>query len=73
MTDRDVEKNVPTAKFVETLRRLADSLEAGEPFRIQVANQRFTVPGDAVLAIEHEIEDGEVELAFELQFTQSED
>ncbi len=69
MSDRDIEKNVPTATFVETLRRLADSLEAGESFRIQVANKRFTVPADAVLAIEHEVEDGESELAFELQFT----
>jgi hypothetical protein len=30
---RDIEKHVPKAQFVETLRRLADALEAGDPFR----------------------------------------
>ncbi len=69
MADRDIEKNVPVAQFVETLRRLADAMEAGEPFRIQVANQRFTVPADAAIVIEHEVEDGEEELSFELQWT----
>lgn len=73
MADRDIEKNVPVTQFVETLRRLADSLEAGEPFRIQVQNQRFTVPADATIVIEHEVEDGEEELALELQWTSSDD
>ena len=69
MADRDIEKNVPVSQFVETLRRLADAMEAGESFRIQVANQRFTVPADAAIVIEHEVSDGEEELAFELQWT----
>lgn len=69
MADRDVEKNVPTTQFVETLRRLADALEAGESFRIQVQNRRFTVPADAEITIEHEVEDGEEELAMELHWT----
>lgn len=69
MADRDVEKDVPVAQFVDTLRRLADALEAGESFRIQVANQRFTVPADADIVIEHEAEDGNEELALELQWT----
>lgn len=68
MADRDIEKDVSTAQFVDTLRRLADALEAGESFRIQVAGQRFTVPPDAAIVIEHEVEDGEEELAFELQW-----
>ncbi len=69
MADRDIEKNVPVAQFVDTLRRLADSLEAGESFRIQVQNSRFTVPADAEIVIEHEVEDGEEELSLELQWT----
>ncbi len=68
MADRDIEKNVPVTQFVDTLRRLADAMEAGEPFRIQVANQRFTVPADAEIVIEHEVEDGDEELSFELQW-----
>lgn len=73
MTDRDVEKDVTTARFVETLRRMADALEQGEPFRIQVQNRRFTVPADALKIIEHEVDDDEEELALELQWTRSED
>ncbi len=68
MSERDVEKNVPSAQFVETLRRLADSIEAGDSFRIQIANKRFTIPSDAELVIEHEIEDGAEEVSFELQW-----
>lgn len=73
MADRDIEKNVPVAQFADTLRRLADAMEAGESFRIQVQNQRFTVPADAEIVIEHEVDGNEEELAFELQWTNSED
>jgi len=69
MADRDIEKNVPVAQFVDTLRRLADAMENGESFRIQVQNKRFTVPADATIVIEHEIEDRNEELAMELQWT----
>ena len=71
MADRDIEKNVPVSQFVDTLRRLADAMEAGESFRIQVANERFTVPADAEIIIEHEVDGAEEELAFELQWTNS--
>jgi amphi-Trp domain-containing protein len=68
VTERDIEKNVPVSQFVDTLRRLADALEAGESFRIQVQNKRFTVPADAEIVIEHEVEGGNEELALELQW-----
>ena len=69
MADRDVERDCPTERFIETLRRLADALEQGESFRIQVANQRFTVPADAGLSIEHEAADGTEELELQLRWT----
>lgn len=69
MSDRDIEKNVAKDTFVATLRRLADALESGEPFRIQVQNRRFEVPSSAALVIEHEVEDGREELSFELQWS----
>ncbi len=68
MSDRDVERDCSVDSFVDTLRRLADSLEKKEPFRIQVVNKRFTVPGDATLSIEHEVEDGEEELELQLRW-----
>lgn len=69
MAERDVEKNVAKDRFVETLRRLADNLESGEPFRIQVENKRLMVPGNAELVIEHEVEGDREELSLELQWT----
>ncbi len=68
MTERDVERSTTTKQFISTLRRIADSLEKGESFRIQVLNQRFEVPADAALSIEHEIEDGQVELELQLKW-----
>jgi len=67
MADRDVERDCSVETFVESLRRLADALESGEPFRIQVAGKRFTVPKGASLSIEHEVEDGDEELEFQLR------
>ena len=68
MADRDVERGVTREQFVATLRRVADSLEAGESFRIQVANKRFSVPVDAELSVEHEASDGEEELELQLRW-----
>jgi amphi-Trp domain-containing protein len=73
MADRDVESEVDRARFVETLRRLADALENAEPFRIQVASRRFVVPKTATLQIEHEVEADREELAFELTWQRAAD
>jgi amphi-Trp domain-containing protein len=65
---RDVERVTSRAQFVDKLRRLADALERGQPFTIQVANERFTVPADAEMSVEHErSEDGE-ELELQLRW-----
>ena len=71
MTERDIEKNVAKDYFIDTLRRLADALERGESFRIQVENHRFEVPGTAALVIEHEVEGDSEELSLELQWKRS--
>ena len=71
MADRDVERDCDRARFIETLRRLADALEQQEPFRIQVGNVRFTVPGAATLSIEHEAQGGEEELELQLRWTRA--
>lgn len=68
MSDRDVERDCSVEDFVASLRRLADSLENKEAFRIQVVNKRFTVPAGATLSIEHEASDGEEELEFQLRW-----
>ncbi|MBI4509074.1 MAG: amphi-Trp domain-containing protein [Deltaproteobacteria bacterium] len=66
--ERDVERNLSSSQFAATLRRIADSIERGEPIRIQVAQKRFTIPTDAELSIEHEAEGGEEELELQLRW-----
>jgi amphi-Trp domain-containing protein len=73
MSDRDVERDTTPASFAATLRRIADAVEAGESFRIQVVNKRFTVPANASLSVEHEAEDGEHELELQLKWTAEDD
>ncbi len=68
---RDVEKVYSTGQFVEKLRRLADALEKGQPFIIQVASQRLKVPADAQISVEHEQEGGDHELEFQLTWSES--
>jgi len=68
--DRDIEKDYSTAEFVAKLRRLADSLESGERFEIQIAGERVYVPVRATFNIEHEREDGEEEIEFQIKWTQ---
>ncbi len=67
--ERDIEKEYSTAEIVAKLRRLADDLEAGENFEIQVAGERIYVPNRAKFSIEHEREDGEEELEFQLKWS----
>lgn len=65
---RDVERNYPVSEFVAKLRRLADALESGKSFRIQVAGERFRVPKRAEVSVEHEREDDEEEVEFQLKW-----
>jgi amphi-Trp domain-containing protein len=67
--ERDIEKEYSTSEVVAKLRRLADNLESGENFEIQVAGERIYVPNRAKLSIEHEREDGEEELEFQLKWS----
>jgi amphi-Trp domain-containing protein len=68
MSDRDVERNMTTAQFVATLRRIADALEGDETVRIQVAGKRFSIPKSATLSVEHEAEGGNEELELQLRW-----
>jgi amphi-Trp domain-containing protein len=66
--ERDIEKGYPMPEFVEKLRRFADALENGEPFRIQVAGERIHVPVRAVCTIEHEREGAAEEIEFQVRW-----
>lgn len=67
--DRDLEKTYPKARFVEKLRRLADAIEKGERFAIQIAGERIFVPARAIFNIEHERSAGEEEIEFQIKWS----
>ena len=66
--ERDVEKGYSTPEVISKLRRLADALEAGRPFRIQVAGERIYVPERAEFSVEHERGSDEEEVEFQLKW-----
>ena len=68
MKARDIEKTYTVAAFAAKLRRLADGLEAGKPFSIQVAGERVPVPRLAIFSIEHERDGAAEELEFQLKW-----
>ncbi len=66
--ERDLEKEYSQKDFVSKLRRLADSIEQNKRFRIQIAGERISVPPDALFNIEHEREDGNEEVEFQMKW-----
>jgi amphi-Trp domain-containing protein len=68
MAERDVEKIYSVPEVVAKLRRLADALESGDPFRIQIANERIYVPARAEFSIEHERGSDEEEVEFQFKW-----
>ena len=66
--DIDAEKTYPLPDFIAKLRRLADALEKGERFEIQIAGERISVPVRAIFNIEHEREGGLEEIEFQIKW-----
>jgi len=71
--ERDVEKMYSTPEVVAKLRRLADALETGNPFRIQIAGERIYVPARAEFSVEHERGSDEEEVEFQLKWKLEDD
>ena len=67
-SDRDIERDYPLPQFIEKLRRLADALENGERFEIQIAGERISVPVRAKFNIEHERSADEEEIEFQIKW-----
>jgi amphi-Trp domain-containing protein len=66
--NRDLERTYSRTQFVAKLRRLADALEVGAPFTIQIAGERLRLPADVAFNIEHERAGGLDELEFQLRW-----
>ena len=69
MSSRDIEKGYTNAEFAAKLRRLADCVESGENFEIQVAGERIYVPDRAEFSIEHEREGSTEEIEFQVRWS----
>lgn len=67
--DRDTEIIHDVSSFATELRRLADALESGEDYTIDIDGEEITIPADAHFAVAHEREDGEVELEFQISWS----
>lgn len=67
-SERDIEKVYDTADYVAKLRRLADALESGDKFEIQIAGERIYVPVRAEYSIEHERGEDEEEIEFQIRW-----
>ena len=55
--------------FIAKLRRLADALEQGERFELQIAGERVSVPVRAICNIEHEREGDAEEIEFQIKWS----
>jgi amphi-Trp domain-containing protein len=65
---RDIEKGYPSKQFVKKLRRLADCIEQGRRFQIQVAGERIAIPSNAIINIEHERDSSSEEVEFQIKW-----
>ena len=65
---RDTEKTYTLKQTVQKLRRLADCLEDGNPFRIQIAGERVYIPAKIAFNIEHEREGNNEEVEFQFKW-----
>jgi len=65
---RDIEKSYTAKQLAMKLRRLADCIEKGNRFRIQVAGERIVIPPDAIINIEHERGTSEEEIEFQIKW-----
>ncbi len=65
----DVEKSYTTRANAAKLRRLADALENGTAFEIQIAGNRVYVPPTAEIEFEYESKGDEREIEIEIKWT----
>ena len=65
---RDIEKIYSVKQFAAKLRRLAEALESGNKFTIQIAEKRIHVPSHASISVEHERTEDSEEVEFQLKW-----
>ena len=68
MDEIEVEKGYSNKQTAEKLRRLAEALEQGKAFEIQVKGQRIYGPADAEIDFEYERTENVHELEVEIKW-----
>ena len=68
MEEIEVEKGYSNKQTAEKLRRLAEAIEQGKAFEIQVSGQRIYVPADATIDFEYERDEESHELEVEIKW-----
>jgi amphi-Trp domain-containing protein len=68
MEEIEVEKGYSNKQTAEKLRRLAEAVEQGKAFEIQVSGQRIRVPADATIDFEYERDEESHELEVEIKW-----
>jgi amphi-Trp domain-containing protein len=68
MEEIEVEKGYSNKRTAEKMRRLAEAIEQGRAFEIQVKGQRIYVPADAEIEFEYEREENAHELEVEIKW-----
>jgi amphi-Trp domain-containing protein len=66
--ETDVEKSYSNKEVVAKLRRLADALEAGKTFEIQIAGERIYIPSQATVEFEYERNGDDEQVEIELSW-----
>jgi amphi-Trp domain-containing protein len=65
---KDLEKSYANREVAKKLHRLADALEQGKSFAIQIAGKRIRIPADAKVEFEYERRGNTEEVEIELQW-----
>ena len=66
--EKEVEKSYSNREVAAKLRRLAESLEEGKAFEIQIAGERVYVPAHASIEFEYAREGDEEEIEIEVKW-----
>jgi amphi-Trp domain-containing protein len=66
--EKEAEKSYSTKEVAAKLRRLADALEEGRTFEIQIAGERISIPPGAAIEFEYERQGDEEEVEIELKW-----
>ncbi len=64
----EIEKTYTNSQTAAKLKRIADAIAEGKPFRIQIGGEKISVPKNAKVSIEYEREGKEEEIEIQIEW-----